>query len=108
MDWHRGIRKAYPDAQLTISGETLEDLVVTNQETGEPFVFDQAQAESAWNEIAAETTATQYQRDRKSEYPALADLADALYWSSKGDSTKLDAYYAACEAVKTKYPKPAE
>ena len=40
MDWHRGIRKAYPDALLTIQGDTLDDLVVTNQETGEPFVFD--------------------------------------------------------------------
>ena len=106
MDWHRGIRKAYPDALLTIQGDTLDNLVVTNQETDEPFVFDQALAEAAWNEIAAEAAATQYQRDRKPEYPALADLADALYWSNQGDNTKLDEYYAKVSAVKTKYPKP--
>ena len=106
MDWHRGIRRAYPDALLTIQGETLDDLVVTNQETGEPFVFDQALAEAAWNEIAAERAATQYQRNRRPEYPSLATLADALYWSNQGDNTKLDEYYAACAAVKAKYPKP--
>jgi len=48
----------------------------------------------------------QYQRNRQPEYPSLADLADALYWSNQGDNTKLDEYYAACAAVKAKYPKP--
>ena len=42
---------------------------------------------------------------RKAEYPPLEDFADAMYWNSKVDDTKLTAYYAACEAVKTKYPK---
>jgi hypothetical protein len=42
---------------------------------------------------------------RKMEYPPLTDLADAMYWASQGDNTKLDNYYAACEAVKLKYPK---
>ena len=42
---------------------------------------------------------------RKEEYPPLEDFADAMYWSSKGDDSKLTAYYAACEAVKSKYPK---
>ena len=42
---------------------------------------------------------------RKVEYPPLAELADAMYWSSKGDNSKLTAYYEKCDAVKTKYPK---
>jgi len=42
---------------------------------------------------------------RKGEYPPLTDLADAMYWASQGDNTKLEAYYTACEAVKLKYPK---
>ncbi len=42
---------------------------------------------------------------RKAEYPPLENFADAMYWNSKGDDSKLTAYYAACEAVKTKYPK---
>jgi hypothetical protein len=46
-----------------------------------------------------------YIHKRAKEYPPLTDLADAMYWSSQGDNTKLEAYYAACEAVKLKYPK---
>ena len=66
------------------------------------------------SEINAEVTRLQteydnnkYQRDRKLKYPDLADFADAMYWNSKGDSSKLEAYYAACEKVKTDNPKPS-
>ena len=48
----------------------------------------------------------QYQRSRDMEYPPMTDLADALYWQSKGDESKMTAYLAAVEAVKLKYPKP--
>ncbi|MFZ9617846.1 MAG: hypothetical protein ACO29Y_05980 [Holophagaceae bacterium] len=56
--------------------------------------------------LQADYDSKQYQRDRRPEYPDLAVLADALYWSNQGDNTKLDEYYAACAAVKAKYPKP--
>lgn len=46
-----------------------------------------------------------YVEKRLNEYPPLEDFADAMYWNSKGDDSKLIEYYAACEAVKTKYPK---
>ena len=46
-----------------------------------------------------------YQGKREIAYPPLEDFADAMYWNSKGDDSKLIEYYAACEAVKTKYPK---
>lgn len=66
----------------------------------------EAQLQAAWDAYVAEQTSTEYQRQRAPEYPSMADLADALYWNSTGDSTKLDEYYAACAAVKAKYPKP--
>ena len=66
----------------------------------------QAEVEAEHQRLIAEYEATQYQRDRQPEYPDLAVLADALYWSNQGDNTKLDEYYAACAAVKAKYPKP--
>ena len=106
MDLHQSIRRAYPDALLKITGSTSDDLVVTDLENDQPFAFDQALVDAAAAEIQAELDATQYQRDRQPEYPSLADLADALYWSNQGDNTKLDEYYAACAAVKAKYPKP--
>jgi hypothetical protein len=96
------IIRAYPTAYRVSSKYGAFDA------DGNQIELDQALVDAAAAEIQAELDATQYQRDRQPEYPSLADLADALYWSNQGDNTKLDAYYAACEAVKTKYPKPAE
>ena len=59
-----------------------------------------------YNRLISEYEAKEYQRLREPEYPDLKELADALYWNSKGDSTKLDEYYSKCEVVKDKYPKP--
>lgn len=42
---------------------------------------------------------------RRQAYPPLADLADALFWQSKGDEAPMKAYLAKVEAVKTKFPK---
>jgi hypothetical protein len=55
--------------------------------------------------LQTEWSATEYQRQRKPEYPPLADLADALYWQAQGDESKMTAYLAAVDAVKIKYPK---
>ena len=55
----------------------------------------------------ADKDANGYKDDRRYLYPPLTDFADAMYWNSKGDSTKLEAYYAACEKVKTDNPKPS-
>jgi hypothetical protein len=97
---HDAIRKAYPNAI------TIEDGFGVKDADGNPITFDQALVDAAAAEIQSELDATQYQRNRQPEYPSLATLADALYWSNQGDNTKLDEYYAACAAVKAKYPKP--
>ena len=60
------------------------------------------------SEIEAEMArqeAEQYKELRAPEYPPLSDLADAIYWQSQGDNTKMEAYLAAVDAVKQKYPK---
>ena len=97
---HAAIYRAYSNV---ISVDDTEGAFDAN---GNKIELDQARVDAAAAEIAAERAATQYQRDRKPEYPDLADLADALYWSNQGDNTKLDEYYQACAAVKAKYPKP--
>lgn len=48
-----------------------------------------------------------YAELRATAYPSMSVLADALFWQSKGDPTKMEAYLAACEEVKEKYPKTA-
>ncbi len=44
-----------------------------------------------------------YQRQRQPEYPPITDYLDGVV---KGDQDQIDAYIAACQAVKAKYPKP--
>ena len=97
---HDAIYKAYPNVV------SIGDNYGAFDADGNQIELDQALVDAAAAELAAEAAATQYQRDRQPEYPSLATLADALYWSNQGDNTKLDAYYAACAAVKAKYPKP--
>jgi hypothetical protein len=47
---------------------------------------------------------TQYQRDRKQEYPPIEDYIDGVV---KGDQAQIDEYIQKCVAVKAKYPKPS-
>lgn len=44
-----------------------------------------------------------YADKRKAEYPPIEDYLDGVV---KGDQAQIDAYIAACQAVKAKYPKP--
>jgi hypothetical protein len=61
--------------------------------------------EAEMQRLQTEYEAKEYQRLRAPKYPNLKVLADALYWSSKGDNSHLEAYYASCEEVKNEYPK---
>lgn len=97
---HEAIRRAYPNAV------TIDDGTGAFDANGNQITLDQTLVDAAAAELAAEAAATAYQRNRQPEYPPITDLADALYWSNQGDNSKLDAYYAACAAVKAKYPKP--
>lgn len=97
---HEAIYKAYPNVV------TIDDGTGAFDAEGNQIELDQSLVEAAAAELAAEAVAIAYQRQRAPEYPPLSDLADALYWASEGDTTKLTTYYAACAAVKAKYPKP--
>lgn len=71
-----------------------------NLQTGETREVDYDFPEPTFDPTVA------VQRQRALAYPSITELADALYWNSKGDDSKLTAYYAACEKVKTDNPKP--
>ena len=90
---------------VTINGSG-DDLVATD-ESGAEITLDKTALEAEIKKIAAEEAAVKYKEDRSLAYPRLGDFADAMYWNSKGDSSKLTAYYAACEKVKTDNPKPS-
>jgi hypothetical protein len=52
---------------------------------------------------AAEDSQITYAQKRATEYPDFRDYLDGVV---KGDQAQIDAYIAACLAVKAKYPKP--
>jgi hypothetical protein len=54
--------------------------------------------------FSAQAQANEYKSKRQQEYPPITDYLDAVI---KGDQAQIDAYIAACQAVKTKYPKGA-
>ena len=49
------------------------------------------------------TSIPDYRVQRQFEYPPITDYIDGVV---KGDQAQIDAYIAACQAVKAKYPKP--
>ena len=98
---HEAIRKAYPDAV------TIDDGTGAFKADGTQITLVQSDIDAARVTLDAEAAAIAYQSVRQPLYPPLGDFADAMYWNSKGDSSKLTAYYAACEKVKTDNPKPS-
>ena len=94
---HPAVRKAYPDAVIVDDGNGVFKADKTE------IIIDQTLVDAA----RVELDKLNYQTDRKLLYPSLGDFADAMYWNSKGDSSKLTAYYTACEKVKTDNPKPS-
>ena len=59
----------------------------------------QAELESAWTEYQAEQDSTQYQRDRATDYPAIADQLDDIFHNG------IDGWKATIQLTKDKYPK---
>jgi hypothetical protein len=113
------IKSLYSDSEYAIEGNDIDkitwfknkpaDFIFTDDDAG---IFKrQALLETLTNEVNRLTAieeSLEYQRLRRPEYPPLADLADALYWQAQGDESKMIAYLAAVNAVKTKYPKGVE
>ena len=98
---HEAIRKAYSDAVIVDDGKGAF------KADGTQITLVQSEIDAARVTLDSEAAAIAYQSTRQPFYPSLGDFADAMYWNSKGDSSKLEAYYTACEKVKTDNPKPS-
>jgi hypothetical protein len=73
-------------------------------------MVDEIAYDASGNVVSYDTEAVQtyidnhaYIGKRDREYPPITDYLDGVV---KGDQAQIDAYIAACQAVKTKYPKP--
>ena len=100
---HEAVRKAYPS--ITVLDDSFVDYGLDS--SGDKVSIVQLKVDEARTTINADYAKVKYKDDRQTLYPSLGDFADAMYWNSKGDSSKLTAYYAACEKVKTDNPKPS-
>ena len=98
---YQAIYKSYPNVV------NIRDGVGCFDADGNKVTLEQSKIDAARTTLDNEAAAIAYQSVRQPLYPSLGDFADAMYWNSKGDSTKLEAYYAACEKVKTDNPKPS-
>ena len=98
---HDAVFRAYPDT-VTVNNDTG-----VFKGDGTKIEVEQSKIDEARTTLDAEAAAIAYQSTRQPLYPSLGDFADAMYWNSKGDSSKLEAYYTACEKVKTDNPKPS-
>lgn len=82
------IYKLYPSVVRTV-GETAYDA------EGNEVTYDKKAVESY-------AVSQSYIGKRQAEYPPITDYIDGVV---KGDQVQIDAYIAACQAVKEKYPK---
>jgi len=96
---HQAIRNLYPEVIV------IQDGIGCFNSNNKLVEIDPTQVDAETARIVAERATTEYRRQRAQQYPPLQDLADALYWQSKGDNSKMQIYLAACESVKQKYPK---
>jgi hypothetical protein len=83
------IHKLYPEVAVTRNG-------VPYDENGNVVSIDETAVQKYVDDHA-------YIAKRAAEYPPYSDYLDGVV---KGNQTQIDAYIAACQAVKTKYPKP--
>ena len=95
--FHDAIAHLRPGASFSNRDNTLAGL-----RWDTPNVVPPTQAE-----VDAAMAVIEYREKRRSEYPPLADLADAVVKEPTDGGAALDAYRAACLAVKAKYPKPS-
>ena len=102
---HKAIYEAYKNEENPVI--TVSDESGAFAQDGTKIKLDNAKIANARAFLDAEYAKVKYKDDRQPLYPPLEDFADAMYWNSKGDATKLEAYYAACEKVKTDNPKPS-
>ena len=96
MNKTNAITSLRPGAQWVLRGDDLEWL---DTEQTQPT---DAEITAELARLQAEHERTEYKRKRAAEYPPMADYLDAVV---KGDQAQIDAYIAACLAVKAKYPK---
>ena len=94
IDKVQALRSLYPTAEWVLRGEQVEWLDTKQTQPTE------AEIQAEITRLQAEYEANEYQRQRASAYPSIADQLDKIYHEG------IDAWKAQIAAVKQEYPKP--
>ena len=90
-----------PVKEREINLKMLTEMFGSEEEAFEKYDEMVALAE----EQKVQWLATQYQRDRKEEYPSIEEVTVALAEKAEGNSTMWDEVSAKRLDIKSKYPK---
>ena len=93
----KSIRAINPNANVVVKGEDISQIEWHNGTT--PIAEADILAKQAELQTAYDNK--EYQRNRAEEYPSIAEQLDLIYHAGVGG----DAFQAAIQAVKDKYPK---
>ena len=88
-----------PESKWTLIGDEYSGLTWSDTEQTQPTEAE-IQAEVA--RLQAEYDANEYQRQRASAYPSIADQLDMQYWDKINGTT---IWADTIAAIKVKYPK---
>jgi hypothetical protein len=94
------LQSLVPGALWALSGDSVGGLEWMSDDIERPT--DLAILQEV-DRLQKEYDALEYQRLRAAEYPDFKEYLDGVV---KSDQAQIDAYIAACQAVKEKYPKP--
>jgi hypothetical protein len=92
----KAILSLKPNAQWVLNGDDYLGLDWLDESQTKPT---EAEINAEITRLQAEYVAKEYQRQRAAEYPSIVDQLDTLYHGG------YDAWKAAIQAVKDKYPK---
>jgi|TARA_Y100000361_G_scaffold28174_1_gene23105 hypothetical protein len=92
---HEAIYSAYSGIVVSI-----DDSEGAFDKDGKSVALDNAKVTAARKVLDDAWAATEYQRQRKLEYPSWEDQMDKIYHQG------IDAWKADIKAIKDKYPKP--
>ena len=92
---NKSILTINPNAQFTFEDNDINSITWLNGTTP----ISKADIEAKMVELQADYDAKQYQRDRATAYPSMADQLDDIYHNG------IDAWKATIKTIKDKYPK---
>lgn len=98
-DITHALSSLFPGMGWSVNGDSYEGLVwlSENNKPTEQELIEEVER------LQAEYELIKYKEDRAKEYPDFKEYLDGIV---KGDQSQIDAYIAACQEVKDKYPKP--